>query len=164
MKKVHWRPIEGMPLYWVSTDGRVRTFNKKTESGFLRPAIDKGYLKVALWNGNKGCTTRVHRLVAKAFKRPVPGMDEVNHDDGDKLNNNHWNLSWTDRLGNMKHAMDTGLRSFASGEKHGMCKLTDDQIAQIRSLIGTLSYRDIMSKFKIGVSHYYRIKNNQSRV
>jgi hypothetical protein len=93
----------------------------------------------------------------------VPGKNEVNHEDGVKSNNNHWNLKWSTRLENMQHADRLNLRTFASGEAHGMSKLSDEDISEIRSLIGAVSYRDILKRFKIGVSHYYRIKNNQTR-
>lgn len=161
MNKIHWRPVLGFVLYWVSTDGRVKSFHKTRK--ILRPGIEKGYCRVSLWNGERGRSIRVHRLVAEAFKRKQHGKDEVNHKDADKANNNHTNLEWTDHLGNMQHCDSLGLRIFASGERHGMSKLTDDQVSQVRAMIGTVSYLKIMKQFGIGVSQYYRIKNNQSR-
>lgn len=163
MKKVQWRPIAECPLYWVSTDGRVRSYNRCNPIE-LSQAVDKEYMKISLWYDDKGHTVRVHRLVALAFRKRKPGLDEVNHDDGNKANNNHWNLSWTDRLGNMQHAQEFGLRSFASNEDHGMSKLTNDQVAEIRENANIRPYRDTLKKYSIGVSQYYRIKNNQSRL
>lgn len=164
MKKIHWRPIDECPLYWISSDGRVKSFNRPNPIE-LSQSVDKEYMKVSLWFDDKGHTVRVHRLVAIAFKRRRKlGLDEVNHDDGNKANNNHWNLSWTDRLGNMQHAQQAGLRSFATNEDHGMSKLTDKQVAEIRASIGIVSYKETITKYGIGISHYYRIKNNQTRL
>ena len=64
----------------------------------------RGYLQVSLKEKNirrwKHCF--VHRLVGLAF---VDGrtekLNEIDHIDGNKLNNNIWNLRWTDRKGNM---------------------------------------------------------------
>jgi hypothetical protein len=157
MKKIHWRPIEGFLLYWVSSDGRVRTFN--TRKGILKPAVHNGYLRVALCpDGVNSQTKKVHRLVAQAFLRPVPGMDEVNHKDGNKANNNHTNLEWTNRLGNMRHCDRMGLRSFASGEDHGMAKLTADIVQEIRWLYATkkVSYPMLSRMYGISISSAQR--------
>ena len=49
----------------------------------------------------------IHRLVAQAF---LPNeKEQVNHKDGNKLNNHVDNLQWVTQSENMKHAYDTGL-------------------------------------------------------
>jgi hypothetical protein len=162
MKKIHWRPIPECPLYWVSSDGRVKSYSRVTPIE-LSQAIDKEYMKISLWYDDKGHTLRVHRLVALAFCRRRPGMDEVNHEDGDKANNNHWNLKWTDRFGNMQHAHQNGLITYHSNEDHAMAKFSNEQVAEIRSKIGIRPYSETLKIYSISVSQYYRIKNNQSR-
>lgn len=158
MKKIHWRPIEEAPLYWVSSDGRVRTFNLR--HGILKPGIYKGYSRVSIY----GQTKRVHRLVAMAFLRPIHGMNEVNHKDGDKSNNNHWNLEWTNRLGNMQHCDRLGLRSFSSGESHGMAKLTASKVKEIRELYESkkVSYPMLSRMFGISISSAHRTVTRQN--
>src|SRR5688500_5619672 len=118
MRKVYWKPIENLELYWVSSDGRVVSFNR-TNSKILSTAVDRGYLQVHL----KYKTSKVHRLVASAFCKRRKDMDEVNHKDGIKANNHYKNLEWTDRPGNMQHCDRLGLREFSRGEDHGMAKL-----------------------------------------
>lgn len=51
----------------------------------------------------------VHRLVAETFLPNDFGYNEVNHIDGNKLNNSVWNLEWCDRSMNMKHAYEMGF-------------------------------------------------------
>lgn len=71
----------------------------------------KGYLRCALCLGNgqrKHFT--IHRLMMLTFiGLPPDGMDQINHKDGDKANNNINNLEWSNNSLNIKHAWATGL-------------------------------------------------------
>lgn len=66
---------------------------------------DKGYCKIA----HNGKFVSVHRLVAQAFIPNENNLPEVNHKDGNKLNNASENLEWCTRSQNMKHAYAAGL-------------------------------------------------------
>ena len=65
---------------------------------------NRGYLQV----GCKRSCTLVHRLVATAFVPNPNGYNEVDHKDGDKMNNDFHNLVWTTHSGNMQRAWDNG--------------------------------------------------------
>ena len=56
-------------------------------------------------------TISIHRLVANAFvSNPDPiSKTDINHKDGNKLNNNFLNLEWVTKSENMIHAFSTGL-------------------------------------------------------
>lgn len=100
-----WIAIEDHPDYEVSSLGRVR--NKKT-GRCLEPQMNReyGYLRVAL-NGQR---YYVHRLVAAAFLDcDITGLD-INHVDGNKLNNAIWNIEVCTRSRNVQHAFNTGLK------------------------------------------------------
>lgn len=104
-----------------------------------------GYYMVTLHNkeANKIKPRRVHRLLCQTFKPNPLNMPEVNHKDGDRLNNRLKNLEWTDHLGNMQHAFKTGLVN-NTGIKNGMAKLNEDQVKEIKSLLASG-----MSQYKI---------------
>lgn len=50
----------------------------------------------------------IHRIIAELFIPNPSNLPEVNHIDGNRLNNNVDNLEWVDRIDNMKHAMEHG--------------------------------------------------------
>lgn len=72
------------------------------------PNINKGkykiYFRIRIEVNGKEYREYIHRLVAENFlpPPPVPGMD-VNHIDGDTLNNHISNLKWDTRSDNVKH-------------------------------------------------------------
>lgn len=73
----------------------------------LRPRINsRGYLTLTY----KGVNEVIHRLVAKKFVPNPLNLNEVNHKDGNKLNNHKDNLEWCTRQENLQHAQDIGLR------------------------------------------------------
>lgn len=78
---------------------------------------------------------QVHRLVADAFIPKIQGKDIVNHIDGNKHNNNVSNLEWCTSSENSQHALRTGLRHPAHGERHGSAKLTEKDVSTIRDLL-----------------------------
>lgn len=84
----------------VNAKGKTLMFsiNKKT-----------GYKTVSLWKNNKGSTKTIHRLVAITYLPNPYNLPEVNHIDGNKLNNHVDNLEWVTRSGNIQHAYDSGL-------------------------------------------------------
>lgn len=88
----------------------------------LKPELTKvGYLRVLLISPtNERKHKSVHRLVAETFIPNPNKLPQVNHKDGNKLNNHISNLEWCDSTHNNRHALATGLRT---GRKKGIrCK------------------------------------------
>ena len=100
--------------YYVTKSGEVWSteFMIKLKGGVNSRT---GYRHVDLGSAR---SVAIHRLVAQHFvPKPKDLVDkglneeslEVNHIDGNKLNNRWDNLEWTTRKGNMAHASSTGL-------------------------------------------------------
>lgn len=105
-----FRNIEGYEgLYQVSNLGRVRSFKVYKGGKVLTLVQRKGYITVTLCKNGKSKIYSVHRLVAEAFIPNPDSMREVNHIDGNKLNNDVSNLEWCTHLENMRHAFKSGL-------------------------------------------------------
>lgn len=112
-----WKPVSGYEgMYEVSNTGKVRSLDRQTKVGIRRgrelkqTLLPCGYLEVSFWVGNKGKHKRVSRLVAAAFCKKENLANEVNHKDGNKLNNNADNLEWVTKSDNMIHAYKMGLQ------------------------------------------------------
>jgi hypothetical protein len=109
-----WREVIDNPNYQVSNTGRVRR-NGHNKDKAVRVAND-GYLKTDLYMDGKRKTKRINRIVAQAFIPNPENKPEVNHKDGNKLNNNVSNLEWNTKPENVKHAWENGLAK----PSHGM--------------------------------------------
>lgn len=79
----------------------------KTRVGYM--VIDVGRLYKDNKIVRKSKKIMLHRLVAEAWIPNPDNKPEINHIDGNKLNNNIENLAWCTRSENIKHAYDTGL-------------------------------------------------------
>ena len=113
-----WHPCAGFETHYeVSNIGNVRSIEryvnnahnnglKKLSSRVLKPALSKsGYLLVSFCVDNVKSNQTVHRLVARAFIENETNKPQVNHKDGDKLNNRLDNLEWVT-------ASENGLHSY----------------------------------------------------
>jgi hypothetical protein len=106
-----WKNIEGFEgLYMVSEFGHVKalSYNKtNAEKNLIPKANHRGYLQIWLSKNGKVSVKTMHRLVASAFHGNSD--KEVNHKDGNKLNNHYSNLEWVTKSQNMQHAYDNNL-------------------------------------------------------
>lgn len=121
MKNEVWKDIEGYEgLYQISNLGRVKSLKRKVKGNknqgerFQYERIMKqticstGYYSVTLKKDTIK-TYKVHRLIAQAF---IPNPNNyliINHKDGNKLNNDIYNLEWCTYSHNVKEAYKMGL-------------------------------------------------------
>lgn len=94
-------------IYDVDAKGNV--YNKTTKEKKETFISNSGYERVSLWKNGKGQNISVHRLVAFKYLSNPNNYKQVNHIDGNKLNNNVDNLEWCSREENMKHAYKNNL-------------------------------------------------------
>lgn len=90
-----------------------------------------GYLQLNAWTNGKQKTYLVHRLVAELFIHNPENKPEVNHKDGDKLNNRVGNLEWVTRSENIVHGIDSGLIPSPWEGKSGEAHPTSKAVLQL---------------------------------
>ena len=96
-----WKTIKGFENYKVSNTGKVYSLAKNK---VMKPwIISSGYYAVYLIDREVSKQMLVHRLVALNFIDNPLNKPQVNHIDGDKLNNNVDNLEWTTASENINH-------------------------------------------------------------
>ena len=136
-----WRVYPYNANYEVSNVGRVR--NKKRKNILSQRINYSGYYVVTLSESGSlhGRTKRVHRLVAETFITNPSHKLEVNHLDGNKLNNNVSNLEWATPQENMNHALNNGL---LTPWEYDFTVVTKEQLVKIHGLrmLG-LTYKEI---------------------
>lgn len=129
LKRKDVKQIKGYEgLYAISENGDVwslerpyvnhlgETTKKKTLKKLNDFLDGKGnYKMVGLSKDGKRTKYLLHRLVAQTFLKEQDSKIEVNHKDGNKLNNNVENLEWCTRIENIRHSIDTGLRKISKG-------------------------------------------------
>lgn len=116
-----WLPIQGYEgIYEVSESGDVRSLDRlivgkdgreyRKKGKVLKPVVVSRYLNVCL--SKPSCNpkqSRIHRLVATAFIENPCNLPQINHKDGNKMNNHFQNLEWVSAEQNVEHAQKMGL-------------------------------------------------------
>lgn len=99
----------GQPTnYFITTDGKCK--NQKTNNWLKGQVSKNGYLTYNIKiDSNTAKRLYAHRMVAETYLSKIKGKTEVNHIDGNKLNNNVKNLEWVNSAENKRHAIDMGL-------------------------------------------------------
>lgn len=113
-----WRDVVGFEgFYEISNCGRVMSVDRTQTITWNGKKVEKpikgriiaqskqncGYVIANLSANGMRREMTVHRMVAMAFIDNPLCLKEVNHKDGDKNNNNVWNLEWVNRSENLKH-------------------------------------------------------------
>lgn len=108
----------------VSSKGLIKSMGNggstnpdfKWEKILSQRVKNNGYAHVKICFEGKYFHRSVHRLVATAFLENKENKKEVNHKDGNKLNNSVENLEWVTSSENQRHAVKTGLFKARSGK------------------------------------------------
>jgi predicted DNA-binding protein (UPF0251 family) len=139
--------------YLVDDAGTVVSL-KSGDWRVMRPHVSKaGYQRIKLCSGPSQQKHTVHKLVATSFLGPVPDGFQINHKDGNKLNNRLENLEYVTAQQNIQHAHDTGLASGRKGETHHNVKLSDADVARLLDLKGKMTQKDAAALLGVSRSH-----------
>ena len=153
-----WREFPLNSLYYISNQGRVKrkqytTLNNRVwkERILTNTETTDHYLKVGIKINDEQKDKRVHQLVALTWLENPNNYKEVNHINGNKLDNRVENLEWCSSKQNQDHAIDNSLQPKNIYTYKG--KLSKEQRDEVINLFnsGEYSRREIGKKF--GVSH-----------
>lgn len=128
-----WAHLYGK--YEVSSSGTVRRLDT---ARIIRPYVThRGYLRVRLLSDGVLKNFTIHRSVARAFIGECPEGLQVNHMDGNKLNNDVSNLEYVTNRENAIHAHANGLCRASGaprngGQSNGRAILSNDDVKAIR--------------------------------
>jgi len=146
------KPIEGFENYLITSSGKIIRANGE----YRKTSVARGYEVTTLWKNNKSYPRSISRLVAQHFIDNPLNKAEVNHIDGNKLNNDVSNLEWCTRSENLLHSIRIGIRPKPLGNR----KLTQKQVDKIRTLIGTKTHEALAKDFGVKYSTIAHIKRN----
>jgi len=179
-----WKPVKGYEQhYLVSTFGEIKSLDRivptKSKKGLwskrllkgrsLNPSYGKNRkyrLVNLLKEDTKKYMAKMHRLVAVAFIPNPHNKPEVNHIDGNTLNNKITNLEWCTHKENMQHAYANGLTPEPptyKGSKSNFSKLTEQQVIEIKKRLRNGDKTSLIVKsYPVGESCIKEIKAGRS--
>lgn len=173
-KEEIWKDIHGYEgLYQISNLGRVKSLSRQVRGTIKRITSDRimvanmgstGYREVSLSRNGKRAVKKIHRLFAIAFIANPENKPCINHKDGNKLNNDIENLEWCTYSENVRHALKTGLIKPLGRESHPRCKITEADVASIRSNNCKLKRKELALKYKISIGAIDNILGNRTWV
>lgn len=156
--------IDSLSNYCINEYGFI--LNIRTRCAIVPSVSKKGYLQVCLTNKN---TYSIHRLVALTFIENKENKPEVNHIDGNKLNNHISNLEWNTTQENLEHKRINNLgktlkaKLSATGINNSQAKLDEQDVILIRT--NCITKNDILNfskEFNVSIATIYDIKNRRS--
>lgn len=134
-----WKPIEGFDGYEVSSLGRLRSYRvgghlgqRRAVPRILRRKVNKSgycYAPLVAPDGKTKKYLLLHRVVCRAFhgEPPDPSWHADHFPDRTTTNNRENNVRW------LLPEKNLAARQFASGERNGCAKITDQQRDYIRA-------------------------------
>jgi len=162
-----WKDIENFENYQVSNLGRVKRLDSLVyqnnkyynyKGRILKQENSRGYRRVTLSKNNIVKRFLVHRLVACHFINKDNNKKCVNHINGDKSDNNVFNLEWCTYSENEKHSYNF-LNKINANRK---LKQEDVLYIKINAEYGVNGNIKILAKqFDVNVSTIYNVLKNK---
>lgn len=106
------KQIKGFENYHITENGQIYSNHRQSFGKAKKTKVNnKGYVMVTLYKDKKEYTKYLHRLLAENFLENPNCYAEVNHKDGNKLNNKLDNLEWCSISENRKHCRRVLLKN-----------------------------------------------------
>lgn len=152
--KEKWVDLDFIPgTYEISNKGKVRN---KVTGLILKTGIDRyGYEKINLSIKGKKYYTTIHRLVARAFLPAIPDKTQVNHKDGNKLNNHVDNLEWVNAKENVGHSYEKLLNGNTSHAR--LTDLSTNMVIVFKSVKSLAKFINIRASTLYPLIKYSRL-------
>lgn len=146
----------------VTPNGEVWKDKETTSRGQVKAITPRraesvhsnGYLNVCFQVSKRKHAVYAHRLVWMVLKGSIPPDADINHQDGDKKNNDPANLEPTTHSANLKHAYRTGLHP---NRKFDAAKMRA-AVAELRA--HGLSYTKIGKQLGLPTSTAFRLSKS----
>lgn len=168
-----WRKLSGWEgdYYEVSDRGRVRSKDRYVAAGkgglgealrrgrILQPVVKgNGYHVVTLAGEGKRRQHAIHNLVLAAFVGEKPDGEVGRHLNDRKSDNRLSNLCYGTHKDNAADSIVNGGRP--RGSRHGMAKLTEDDVRNIRKL--KLDNETLAALYNVHPVHIWSIRTRRS--
>lgn len=145
--------------YIIKEDGSIYS---KYLRRYLKQSIYNGYKRVSIMTiYGKGHPMLVHRLIAFIHVPNPQNKSEVNHIDGNKLNNNASNLEWVTSKENSLHAISLGIYN-PDGFNNPQAKLTEDQVDFILAQPFEITNKELAKKLNVSETTISRARRRKT--
>lgn len=145
--------------YYVTEDGKVFRDEKQIFGWITK----KGYQQIKLYCFGIKKHAYIHRMVGDLFVPNPENKPQINHKNGNKLDNRVENLEWVTNQENINHSVENGLRPV--GIDVPAHKLSVEDILWIRKNFvkgdSNLGCMGLGKKFGVNASCISKIVNNK---
>lgn len=168
-----WKDVPGYEnFYQANPSGFIKSLSKplRIKKGFrvTKELIisntdnGEGYFICSLSKNTIRKSILLHRLIALTFVPNPLNLPEVNHKDGNKLNNHVDNLEWVTRQQNIDHSWSKKLTN-CIGESHHNSKLNKIIVKEIREKYASGKHSYSQLGLEYGTS-MYNVRNVVKRL
>jgi hypothetical protein len=134
-----WKYIPGYEgRYIINKNGDIKSAQGQYKGKLLSPSQSGKYMLIGLQYGDtreERKPHRVHRLVAETFIRRLEDGEEVDHIDGNSVNNAVSNLRIVDRKTNNQKYLDLSYIGFTKEEQDKLQMLAIEKDTNIMEII-----------------------------